>query len=101
MVNAVSNSLCAFIERTFPRLMSFVSGASGDAVIVAAFGIILALALGYRGLQYAVNSEHAPRKKARRVRGEHPQCKSRCSIFTDNEVFDASWMVEDKWVESR
>lgn len=101
MVNAVSNSLCAFIERTFPRLMSFVSGASGDAVIVAALGIILALALGYRGLQYALSGDHTPHKKARRVCRERPPRRARPSIFADSEAFDASWMVEDKWAESR
>lgn len=101
MTDMIANSLCSLINRAFPHLVAFVSSVSGGAVVAATLGIVIALVLGYRGLQYAVNSEHAPRKKARRVRGEHPQCKSRCSIFTDNEVFDASWMVEDKWVESR
>lgn len=101
MTDMIANSLCSLINRAFPHLVAFVSSVSGGAVVAATLGIVIALVLGYRGLQYALSGDHTPHKKARRVCRERPPRRARPSIFADSEAFDASWMVEDKWAESR
>lgn len=101
MVSSIANALCALINHAFPHLVGFVSTASGDVVIAAALGIVLALVLGYRGLQYALSGEHTPHKRARRVRCERPPRKVRHSVFSDDDSFNAEWMDYAAWEESR
>lgn len=94
MVDMIANSLCAFINRAFPHLLGFVSGASGGAVIAAALGVIAALVFGYKGLQRAVNGAHTPHRRAPRQRAPR-----RLAWLSDEEEYNAEWMDYELWQE--
>ena len=94
MVSSIANALCALINHAFPRLVDFVSGASGGAVVAAALGIVIALVLGYKGLQRAVNGAHTPHRRAPRQRAPR-----RLSWLSDDDEYNAEWMNYELWQE--
>lgn len=101
MVSSIANALCALINHAFPHLVAFVSSVSGGAVVAATLGIVIALVLGYKGLQRALSGEHTSHKRVRRVRCERPPRKVRHSVFSDDDSFNAEWMDYAAWEESR
>lgn len=86
MTDMIANSLCSLINRAFPHLVAFVSSVSGGAVVAATLGIVIALVLGYKGLQRAVNGAQREKPRVRRV-----------SWLDDDDEYDAEWMNYELW----
>ncbi len=82
IVDSIANAICTLINQAFPHLLKFISNASGGYVVAAALGMVIALFIGYKGLQRAVNGAKCPKLHTRRT----------FSLFRDNEVFDPEWM---------
>ncbi len=94
MTDMIANSLCSLINRAFPHLVAFVSSVSGGAVVAATLGIVIALVLGYKGLQRAVNGAHTPHRRAPRQRAPR-----RLAWLSDEEEYNAEWMDYELWQE--
>lgn len=93
MTDMIADSLCSLINRTFPRLVDFISGASGGAVVAAALGIVIAFVLSYKGLQAALDGAQRPTRRKTKQRAR------RVSWLSDDDVYDAEWMNYELWQE--